>query len=313
MGLATLMMAVTVLAGCTTTTVGGSPTVSGSPAAGVGGAGSGCQKYQGFNSGAGLSISFTACASGIEAFTGEGTIVCGATGYNVDSFTVAATIPVGADGSFSSNINVATTSMGTATRSITGKIDSSGHASGTYRYNNPGACSSGDNPTPWTATAANVASSSPSAAAACSPQPCGTSGGVTLQVTGLSILQNPGAVREPPSDNPQVVEVTFTVTNGSSQALSVSTSPLALFGIEPGNEATVRDTEYDGSAALLPDGSNCGSGPVDLQPGAQSGTLNDCFVLTQTQRSEPLKFLWGISADTGDINGVVDLSGMTIQ
>ena len=306
-GLLMATVVASLIAGCSTTTSGGASAVGGVQA------GSACQKYSGFNNGAGFTISFTACGAGIEGLTGAGTISCGLNGFSLDSFTVDSTIAVGADGSFTSDVTVAKTSLGTATRSFTGKLDGSGHASGTYRYNNPGACSSGDNPVPWTATAANASATSPSAAAACSPQPCGTSGGVTVQVTGLSILQNPGPVREPPSDSPQVVEVTFTVTNGSSNPLSVETSPLALYGIEPGTEATVRDTEYDGSAALLPDGSNCGSGPVDLQPGAHSGTLNDCFVLTQTQRSEPLKFLWGISANSGDINGIIDLSGMAIQ
>jgi len=276
--------------------------------------------YAGTGGGSSLTITFTASASGITGLSGETLLVCTQTSGNSVQYGVSSTIPLDGSKSFTSDTTTQLSSGGNAELKVSGSLDGSGHASGTLSYNLANACDTGT--IKWSASIGG--STTPTAApssSACSPQPCGTSGGVTLAVTGIKHIPASPVSTAPcdpsaqicagPSPTPDLVEVMFTVTNNGTTALDVSGS-LDLYGLQPGNGATVNDNDVS-STGTLPDGTACRGDDASLQPGAHSPTLHTCFLMTDAQVAGPFKFIWSIDTGGPPAGGTIDLSGMTIQ
>ena len=168
-----------------------------------------------------------------------------------------------------------------------------------------------------TGTATNATGTPGSAS--CSPQPCGTSGGLALYVTGLiHVSTQTFAPCDPAqqvcpdaSPTPDLVEVTFTVTNNDSAAHELSGS-LDLYKLQPGNGASITDNDVS-SLGVLPDGTPCRGDDSSLQPGTHSPTLHTCFLLNDAQLAGPFKFIWEIDTGNAPAGGTIDLSGLTIQ
>ena len=275
-------------------------------------------KYVGTGGGSSLTISFTASAGGIAGLGGTALLVCTQTTGNSAQYGVDTTIPI-TGSSFSSNTTTNLSSGGTAELKVTGKLDGSGHATGTLSYNLAGACDTGNVPINWTAAIGGSASSTNQPSSSCSPQPCGTSGGLTIYVTGIIHVPTPTEapcnpaqqVCAGPSPTPDLVEMTFTVTNNDTSAHDLSGS-LDLYGLQPGNGATVNDNDVS-SLGVLPDGSACRGDDASLQPGAHSPTLHTCFLMTAAQGTGPFKLIWSIDTGNAPAGGTIDLSGLTIQ
>jgi hypothetical protein len=256
-------------------------------------------KYVG-NAGTSLTISFTASLSGIGGLTGEALLVCTQTTGNSVQYGVNSIIPLNRDGSFTSDTTTNLPSGGTAELKVSGALDGSGHATGTLSDNLANACDTGSAPEHWIASigGSTTPTTAPSSSG-CTPQPCDTSGGLTLSVTGLT------NVAAGTAGNPNVVEVQFTVTNNDTKVHLLS-GAIDNYGVQPANEATIQDDDVD--ALTLADGSSCRADDADLQPGAHSPVLHTCVNLTDAQLSEPLKFIWSIDS----AGGTIDLTNMTI-
>lgn len=252
------------------------------------------------NAGTSLTISFTASPSGIEGLTGEALLECTQTTGNSVQYGVNSTIPLSGDGSFSSDTTITLSGGGTAELKVSGALDRSGHANGTLSYNIANACDTGATPEHWSASVGG--STTPTAAAnsaTCAPQPCSTSGGLTVSVTKLTDVYPAEA------DHPNIIEVEFTVTNNDVAEHNLS-GALDYYGVQPGNEATIPDDDVD--PPNPPDGTSCRADDADLQPGAHSPVLHTCVNLTDSQMADPLKFIWSID----NSRGVIDLTNMTI-
>jgi hypothetical protein len=145
------------------------------------------------------------------------------------------------------------------------------------------------------------ASSPNQPASSCSPQPCGSSGGLTVYVTGL--IHVPTA--------PGLVEATFTVANHDTVAHDLS-GALDTYSLQAGDQAAVTDNDAS-SLGVLADGSACQDDQASLPPGADSPTLHTCFVMTGAQIADSLKFIWSISSADMSAGGTIDLSGLSMQ
>ena len=147
----------------------------------------------------------------------------------------------------------------------------------------------------------SATTTSPAVGKSCSPQPCGSNGGLDVHVTGL--------VHVPTA--PGLVEATFTVTNNDTKAHELN-GALDTYELQPGNESAITDLDAS-SLGYLADGSACQSDQASLPPGTTSPTLHTCFTLTDAQLAEPLKFLWSITNDSYSSTGTIDLAGMRMQ
>lgn len=258
-----------------------------------------------------VSIAFDAGPSGITGLTGQAVLGCIAGNYTLTPFSVNSTIPLAADGSFSTDQTLQLSGSVTTHLRMQGKLDGSGHASGTVTYGLAGVCDSGNNPIQWTAAVGGTTSTAAASTSSCSPTPCGTNGGVTLSVTGLTAFPPKPDPSCPPSQCPPntLLEMTFTVTNGSQGDLPLET----LYQIQPGSGQSVDANGIYGYGGYLPDGHTCSDNGGDLQPGAHSNTLVTCFSLTSNQVSQPLKLMWAYGLNSGNVGGTIDLSGLSMQ
>ena len=170
--------------------------------------------------------------------------------------------------------------------------------------------STGASGSPGTSGSSVGASSTPSALS-CSPQPCGTSGGVTLTATGLTGYPHkpdPSCTDCPPNT---LVEMPFTVNNGSQSDLQLTNT---VYKIEPGSGQSVYNLGApSGWGGTLPDGHTCYDNSGDLQPGAHSDPLVACFSLSSAQLAQPLKLIWGYHLGNDVVGTTIDLSSLTIQ
>lgn len=259
-----------------------------------------------------VTIAFDASSSSITGLNGAALLGCNSGNFTLTPFTVNSTIPLGANGSFSKTQTIQDSSTVTAVLSVQGTLDGSGHASGTVSYILAGVCDSGSHPIQWVASTSSASTSPAASSSSCSPQPCGTDGGVTLAVTGLNGF--PPTV-DPACDPTQcppdtLVEMTFTVVNGSNQDLLVSDS---LYKLQPGSGQSIDNETISGYGGYLPDGHTCSDNAADLQPGAHSDPLVACFPLTSAQLAEPLKLIWGYGLGAITVGGTIPLSSLIIK
>lgn len=302
-----LLFSLVVLAGCgksgSSTGGGGSATTSVTSANNGGAVG----HYSGGGEQGSVTISFDASSSAVTNLAGQVLLDCPGdqNPYNLTPWSVESSTDLGSDGSFTANQTVDASGSSSAEIEVQGKLDGSGHASGTMSYIEPGVCDSGAQPIGWTAsiggTDTSPTTSTPSRNS-CSPQPCGTSGGVSLSVTGLDAY--------PTGDPTTLVEMTFAVTNGSSQELLVTDT---VYKLQPGNGQSIDDEGTGGYGGTLADGHTCGDNAADLQPGANSNPLAVCFQVPSDQVSQPFKLIWAYGLGSGTVGGTIDLSSLTVQ
>ena len=247
---------------------------------------------------AAFTIAFTESSDGSSICGLNGKVYVGCAGGSASAdhywpYSDPHTISEGSDGNFWDKY-----SLGNGTVTISGQIGDSGTASGTFLFVEP-YCSS---QSVWWKVPYDASARAPSTSE-CSPQPCGTVGGLTAAVSGVSNATwvNP---RYPASAGEPVWVVNATVTNNTSSA---ETFQARQFTLEVGPHGSDSFGEKVAQSVTDSQGNvvQCSQGSTSLDAG-QSTQVAACFGATGPSGTQ-LTLIFSTSTSYGGSTVDIDL------